>query len=127
MKTALIIGFGGCIGSMLRYGASVYVTRLLPSPFPYGTFIVNITGCLAIGILYGITLKYPEFSPEWRMFLAAGICGGYTTFSSFALENVRMLQTGNYTSFLLYSVLSFSGGLLAALLGVMMTRILPGT
>ena len=123
MKTVLIVGVGGCIGSMFRYLTALYFSKLIPSPFPYGTFIVNILGCLVIGLIYGFSTRFQSFSPEWRIFLATGICGGYTTFSSFAYENVKLLQGGDYVTFSWYAISSFVLGLLATFIGMELTKI----
>jgi len=119
----LLIGAGGFIGSIARYLTASWLTKLFPSAFPYGTFAVNIIGCLAIGIIYGLSERYSWFTPEWRFFLATGLCGGYTTFSAFALENVNLLQSSNYLTFAIYSIGSFALGLLAVFGGILLTKI----
>jgi fluoride exporter len=122
MKTWLIIGLGGGIGSVLRYLVQVLVTRHFASPFPAGTFLVNITGCLLIGVLYGLSARSEAFTLEWRLFLITGICGGYTTFSSFSLESINLLKAGHYTYFILYASLSFVLGLLATVGGTILAK-----
>ena len=109
MKTNLIlIGVGGAIGSVVRYLGSLYVTKQFPSMlFPYGTFAVNVVGCIIIGTAYALSEKFQWFSPSLRLFLVTGFCGGFTTFSTFAYENMQLLQRGNYTGFALYTTLSF--------------------
>lgn len=121
-RILLLVGLGGSIGSIGRYLAASYFTKIIPAAFPYGTFIVNITGCLAIGIVYGLSERFSWLTPEWRIFLATGICGGYTTFSSFAYENVKLVQEGNYLAFAMYSITSFVLGLLAAFLGLIIIK-----
>ena len=122
--TVLLIGFGGFIGTMLRYITSFLLTKHYTSSFiPYGTFAVNILGCLIIGIAYGLSERYQFFTPQWRLFLATGICGGYTTFSAFAYENISMLQQSNYTGFVVYSISSFVLCLLAVLAGLSLIKI----
>ncbi len=122
-KTLLLVGIGGFLGSISRYLAASFFTRVFPSPFPYGTFIVNISGCLLIGIFYGLSEHYEWLTPEWRIFLVTGFCAGYTTFSSFAYENINLLQTSEYLTFSLYSIASFVLGLLAVLGGLLLTKI----
>ncbi|HVU85164.1 MAG TPA: CrcB family protein, partial [Puia sp.] len=80
--------------------------------------LVNITGCFIIGLLYGLSNKYAWFTMEWRLFLITGLCGGYTTFSSFSYESISLFKEGAYTYFLLYTVLSVLLGLLATVAGV---------
>ena len=124
ITTVLLIGFGGFIGTMLRYLTSVFFTKNYSSALiPYGTFAVNIFGCLVIGFIYGLSEKYQFLTPQWRLFLATGICGGYTTFSAFAYENISMLQQSNYTGFALYSVSSFVLCLLAVFAGLSIIKI----
>jgi CrcB protein len=85
--------------------------------FPLGTFIVNITGCFAIGIFYAMAEKQHWMTPEWRLFLITGLCGGYTTFSTFSYEAVELFKQGNYVYFLLYALLSMLLGLAATVAG----------
>lgn len=122
-RTIILIGIGGLLGSIARYLTASYFTKVLPSPFPYGTFIVNIAGCLLIGIFYGLSERYKWFTPDLRLFLATGFCGGFTTFSSFTYENINLLQTSEYLTFALYSIGSFAVGLLAAFGGLSLTKI----
>jgi fluoride exporter len=124
MKEVLVLGLGGFIGTTMRYGVQYYFSKYLQVSFPLGTFIVNITGCLIIGVLYGITSKYVSISLEWRLFLITGLCGGYTTFSTFAYENIAMLQQGNYIGFATYSISSFVLCLLAVFAGLSMIKII---
>lgn len=110
MKTNLcLVALGGSIGSVLRYLASFFVSRHFTSfSFPYGTFAVNVAGCLIIGILYGITDRFQWLSPSMRFFLITGFCGGFTTFSAFAYENMQFLQQSNFLLFTVYTVSSFT-------------------
>jgi CrcB protein len=113
----LLVAAGGSIGSMLRY--SVALTSISKA-FPGGTLLVNIIGSFIIGILAAMLLKNPINANLWRFF-AVGICGGFTTFSTFSLEAFNMLQHQFYTNFLLYIVASVAGGLLAVAAGFMLT------
>lgn len=122
MKTFLMIGIGGGIGSMLRYCVQLYAGRYLTQNFPVGTLLVNISGCLLIGIFYGLSIKNTAITPDWRLFLITGLCGGYTTFSSFSFESISLFRQGNYAYFLLYTSLSFVLGLSATVLGTTMTK-----
>lgn len=122
MKPILIIGLGGGLGSICRYLVQVGISRLATVAFPAGTFLVNITGCFVIGLLYGFSDKYATLTTEWRLFLVTGICGGYTTFSSFSYESISLFRQGNYTYFILYTVLSVAVGLLATLGGMLIVK-----
>lgn len=122
-RILLLVGTGGLIGSIARYLTASYFTKVFPSSFPYGTFIVNIVGCLIIGIIYGLSERFNWLTPEWRLFLATGICGGFTTFSSFAYENIKLIQDGNFFVFSIYSIASFTLGLFAVFIGLTLTKI----
>jgi CrcB protein len=118
MKLVFIIGLGGGLGSIFRYLMQVFVSRHLPIAFPWGTFLVNCSGCFLIGVLYALAARYSWLTVEWRMFLITGLCGGYTTFSSFSYESISLFRQGAYSYFLLYTVLSVVLGLLATVAGV---------
>jgi len=121
-RNLVMVGIGGLLGSVARYLVGQFIAKLFPLNFPYGTFLVNVVGCLAIGIFYGIAEKQSWFSNEWRLFLIVGLCGGFTTFSSFAWENLSFLQNSNYTGFFLYTFGSFISGLLAVWTGLIITK-----
>jgi len=116
-RLLLIIGSGSFIGGVLRFLISRYVQSHALSTFPYGTFIVNITGCFFIGVLYGLSDRGQLMNAELRMFLAVGFCGGFTTFSTFASENISLLREGDFFYFALYTSLSIFLGLMATYLG----------
>jgi CrcB protein len=118
MKPILLIGSGGAIGSICRYLITSYVSKFITIPFPTGTFLVNISGCFFIGLLYGIAARYGWLNLEWRLFLITGICGGYTTFSSFSWESISLIRQGDYTYFFAYALGSLILGLLATVGGL---------
>lgn len=118
MKAILIIWLGGGLGSVCRYLVQLGVSRLVTVSFPAGTFLVNLSGCFVIGLLYGLAEKYAVLTAEWRLFLITGLCGGYTTFSSFSYEGVSLFRQGNYSYFILYVGLSVIAGLLSTLAGM---------
>lgn len=124
LKLILYIGAGGFLGSISRFLVSRYFQQLFLSAFPFGTFIVNIAGCLLIGILFGFSDKGGFMSAEWRMFLAVGFLGGFTTFSTFSMENVSLLRDGDMYHFFLYTGLTVVLGLAATFLGIILTKII---
>jgi CrcB protein len=114
LKNILLVFFGGGMGSVLRYLCSHIERRLYPDiVFPISTFFVNIVGCFLIGILIGITTRGGILDEKTQLMLVVGFCGGFTTFSAFAAENIKMLENGNYLLFALYIAGSVAGGLLA--------------
>jgi len=121
-RAIVLIGIGGLLGSVSRYLVAGFFTRMFPAAFPYGTFIVNITGCFLIGIFYGLSQRYSWFTPAWTVFLTTGFCGGYTTFSSFAYEQISLLEASAYGTFILYSTISLVTGLLAVLGGLTLVK-----
>jgi fluoride exporter len=123
IKTLLLVGTGGFLGSISRYLASRFLQNTISSSFPYGTFFVNIAGCLLIGIIYGFSEKSSLITPGWRLFLAVGFCGGFTTFSTFANENLALLRDGEFFYLFLYTGLSVFLGIAATFLGVLITKI----
>jgi CrcB protein len=119
----LWVGLGGLIGSIARYYTSALMMKILPFSFPFGTFTVNIAGCLLIGLFFGWGERFSWMTPEMRIFLTTGFCGGFTTFSTFAFENLFLLQTAEYGLFALYSLISFATGLGAVLAGAYLAKI----
>ena len=114
IKDLLLVGLGGGIGSMLRFLTSRLSARYISSEWALvGTFIANIVGCFIIGLVAGWLLFNVEKSQTLPLLLVTGFCGGYTTFSAFAFENVQLLQSGHTLFSVLYIILSISVGLLA--------------
>lgn len=113
-----IIGLGGALGSIGRYGVQILMKKYWDSPFPMGTFVVNLLGCFLIGLFYSFTHKYLEMNEDWKLFLIVGICGGFTTFSSYSYENLILLREGHYLYFFGYALLSMVLGLLAVVCGL---------
>lgn len=118
LNSIFLVGIGGAAGSIARFLTGYYVNKFIVSPFPYGTFTANITGCFIIGLVFGMVLRFEWLTPELRLLLATGFCGGYTTFSTFAYENLHLLQTQQYTTFALYTISSLSVGIMAVAAGL---------
>lgn len=124
LKNLLIIGSGGFIGSIARYLVSQLNLTVSFHSVPVGTLLVNVTGCLLIGFLTGIADKSMILTAEWRLFLMVGLCGGFTTFSAFANENLMLMHSGQIAAVLLYTALSIFLGFIAVYLGYVTTNLL---
>jgi CrcB protein len=121
LKSILLVGAGGFTGSVLRYLISRFMALETSSAFPFGTFIVNIAGCLIIGIIYGMGVKEMA-SSDMRLLLATGFCGGFTTFSSFSMEFFLLLRDGYTGMAFFYAGASMAVGLAAVWAGLMIAE-----
>ncbi|MBN2486501.1 MAG: fluoride efflux transporter CrcB [Bacteroidales bacterium] len=124
LKNILLIGLGGFIGSIARYYVSKLNLYWHFFSIPVGTLLVNVAGCLLIGFLTGIADKSTLLPASLRLFLMVGVCGGFTTFSTFANENLMLLHAGEQVSILVYTALSVMLGFLAVYLGYVTSNIL---
>jgi CrcB protein len=124
IKNILLVSIGGAIGSVMRYLCQKWIYQLYPHPFPWGTFLVNIAGCFLIGIFFAASEKSTFISADWKLFLMTGLCGGFTTFSAFAFENMNLIRTGDITNALLYAISSVVVGILAVFGGVALIKFL---
>lgn len=122
LKMILIAGAGGGAGSIARFLTQQWMSRTFPSSFPWGTLLVNVAGCLIIGAVYALSEKGDILSPEMRLLLATGFCGGFTTFSSFAYENIALMRDGAYLYASAYIAASIVTGLLAVLAGIFLIK-----
>jgi CrcB protein len=124
MKQLLIVGFGGSIGSIARFLVSKLNVHWHFFSIPMGTLTVNVLGSLIIGFIAGVSAKSEIISPSLRLFLMVGICGGFTTFSSFTNENLTLMQNGQFATVLLYTGLSIFLGFFAVYLGYITSNLL---
>lgn len=124
LKEILLIGFGGFIGSVARYFVSKLNLTIDFFSIPLGTLFVNILGSLLLGFLTGIVVKSPILTVEWRLFLMVGICGGFTTFSTFTSENMMLLHNGQFLSAAVYTGLSLLLGFIAVFVGYASSNLL---
>jgi fluoride exporter len=123
-KNVLIIGAGGFIGSVARYFVSRLNLTVSFLAIPVGTLLVNVLGSFVIGVLTGMAGKSDLLTDEWRLFLMVGICGGFTTFSTFTSENLMLLHNGQIGSLFLYTSLSLILGFAAVYLGYASSNII---
>jgi CrcB protein len=112
-KNIALVGIGGAIGSMLRYICGVFIKH---NSFPFATLTVNIIGSFIIGAVMAMAAKQANFG-DWRLFLATGICGGFTTFSALSWETLQLVQQQRFLLALSYAAVSFVAGLVAVFIG----------
>ena len=124
LKHVLLIGLGGFTGSIARYFVSKLNNHLEWLSIPVGTLVVNVIGSFLIGFLIGISEKSPILTVELRMFLMVGLCGGFTTFSSFTGENLMLMRNGQFLPIFLYTGLSILLGFTAVYFGYITTKLL---
>lgn len=122
---ALLVGVGGFVGAVARYLAGGFVHRHLPASFPWGTFVVNVVGCFAIGLLAVLVSERQALGPDGRLFWMVGVLGGFTTFSTFGYETVALLQDRVYLLAALNAFGQLGLGLLGVFAGAAVARALP--
>jgi CrcB protein len=121
-KTLFYVGLGGAVGSIMRYLTTVLVQKHYSSVFPTATFVANIIGCFLIGILISWLEKNNAIDSPLKWLLITGFCGGYTTFSTFALENIQLMQNQQTLWALTYSIGSVVLGVTAVWLGMILAK-----
>jgi fluoride exporter len=123
MTSFLLVGAGGAIGAMGRYGLALVIAQVWRTAFPLATLVINVTGSLAMGLLIGLLARsLPAWSEEIRLFLAVGILGGYTTFSAFSLDAITLIERGEWWPAIAYIVLSVVLSIVGLWLGLVLTR-----
>lgn len=123
-KNIILVGAGGFIGSVARYFLSKINLYYDFLSIPLGTLSVNVIGSFIIGFLAGVSAKSDIISADMRLFLMVGICGGFTTFSSFTNENLALMHNGQFLSIFLYTALSIILGFLAVYFGYISSNLL---
>jgi len=123
MQAFLLVGLGGALGAMGRYGVGMTVGRLWHGAIPLGTLVVNVVGSLAMGLLIGFLARYtPEWQPQARLFIAVGVLGGFTTFSAFSLDAMTLIERGQSGLALGYVLISVVASIVALFLGLLLMR-----
>ncbi|MBC8081837.1 MAG: fluoride efflux transporter CrcB [Hymenobacter sp.] len=123
LRLLTLVAVGGALGSVGRYLAQLAVARQFAHPFPLGTLLVNVLGGLLIGLFYALAERGTMASPEIRLLLTTGFCGGFTTFSTFSYETLILLEKGQYLLVALYVAGSVLLGILATFAGVALGRL----
>lgn len=123
MEKYIAVAIGGAVGALCRMALGEWVMTKVSS-FPYGTIVVNLIGCLIIGLVLGLYMQKPDLSPLARFFLVVGGLGAFTTFSTFAFEMLQLMMTESYVQAFFYGFIQVVGGLILCWIGVLLARIL---
>lgn len=118
------VAIGSALGGLARWSITSWIQARAGLAFPWGTFTVNATGALLLGFLSRVALATPAISPEMRLFLTVGLCGGYTTFSTYSYETAVLVEHGEYGRATAYAIGSMLVSLVALFLGFMLARLL---
>ncbi len=122
VKSFIAIFIGGGLGSMMRYGVQLMMhERITPYNFPWSTLTVNVVGSFMIGLFYALSARY-NLSDDTRLLLTTGLCGGFTTFSTFSNDSLALLKQGEVTMFVIYVCLSVILGVLATLAAILLSK-----
>ena len=122
LRDILYVAGGSAIGGVFRFLVGRSIRGFVHQAFPWPTFVVNVLGCFAIGWIYTWASKQPQFKPEVLLLLTTGFCGGFTTFSAFAHENILLIRSGDHSTAFLYMIFSVLAGLLATWAGMQLGR-----
>lgn len=123
MQTILFISLGAILGANLRYFVGQYVAKLIPSSLPYGTLLINATGSFVLALFLVWTTERVLADPRWRLMIAVGFCGGYTTFSSYAYETFALFENGQWLTCALNILVNNAVCLGATVLGAVLARL----
>ena len=126
LLAVLYISLGAAIGANLRYFVGIWAAQQFGAVFPYGTLIINVTGSFVLGLFLTLLSDRFEVDPAWRLFIAVGLCGGYTTFSTFSVEIVSLMRQGMLLPAGLYAFSSMFLGVLAVFVGGTVARFALG-
>ena len=117
-RAPIVIGVGAAIGVVARYSLTEWSHENMPGLYPIGTFVINLLGCLLIGIVQYLYLEAKTLRRPTQLFLAVGFCGGFTTFSTFSVETLQLIEGDHVMLALAYQLFSVAGGLFAVACGI---------
>lgn len=117
-RAEVMVGAGAIIGVIARYTITNLARQAFPAAFPIGTLLINMLGCLIIGVMQTLFLELVTVRRETQLFVSVGLCGGFTTFSTLSVETVQLMQHGQVPTALGYQAASLAGGLLAVVAGI---------
>lgn len=120
LHASIMVAGGGAVGSLMRYWINLAAYRTFPPTFPLGTLIVNVLGCFLIGLVFALSEKSNLISPSLRLFLVVGICGGFTTFSTFSMESINLLRAREIWFFFMNIGAQLFLGMTATVLGLLL-------
>jgi fluoride exporter len=121
MQNFLLVGLGGAAGAVARYGVSL-AFGARSDAWPWATFLINVLGSLLIGVLAGWLSTRDAAGEPWRLLLGVGVLGGFTTFSAYSLETLRLIERQDYTGAAAYSIGSVVAGLVAVAIGLLLAK-----
>ena len=124
MGKLLVVALGGAMGAVARYWLGGWILARLPTELPLGTFVINVTGSFIIGLVMTLIGERLTLHPNWRLLVAVGFVGAYTTFSTFEYETFKLIENGSYLSAALNVILSVVVGFVAVALGIVAARYL---
>jgi CrcB protein len=122
LRDIIFVAGGSALGGVLRLLTGRLVKAYVQTAFPWPTFLINILGCFAIGWIHAWATRQPQFRPEILLLLTTGICGGFTTFSAFAQENILLMRSGSFSTAMVYMIASVAVGLFATWVGMLAGR-----
>lgn len=122
LKNILLVGLGGAVGSIMRFYSGVIIKQFSKTTLPITTLMVNVIGSLIIGILIGYFAKIEHENANLKLLLITGFCGGFTTFSAFAAENISLIQSNETSTAMAYIAISVIASLIAVWLGLLIVK-----
>lgn len=122
-QNVLWVGLGGFVGAIMRYGLNLLLPAIFSSRYPLATLLSNLIGCFLLGGISELAIRSSVMKPELFIFLTVGLCGGFTTFSTFIFENYNFISQDKHFDMIIYGAISLLVGYIALFLGIWLIRI----